>query len=121
MRTQLGIISLLLLAGAVIRYLTTGNLSDMLLGGLLRIGLVVGALWLALPGLKSIFAKTPKWLIGALFVSVVVFALRPQLLWWLPVALIAVWFGWSRFGSWLKPGPVTTSGPAPRRPKRKGG
>jgi hypothetical protein len=122
-RTQIGIIALLLLVGAAIRYAATGNLHDAVLGGLMRIGLVMGALWLAMPQLVAIFVKTPKWLLIALAASVAVFALRPQLLWWLPVALFAVWiawFAWSRIGSGLLTGFASAPrSSAPRRPKRK--
>jgi hypothetical protein len=123
MRTQVGLIALVLLIGAAVRYLTTRDLADMMLGGLMRIGLVMGAIWLAWPQFTAMFAKTPKWLLVALVVSVVVFAIRPQLLWWLPVALIAVWFAWSRVWPMFKPGAAgaagTTGGKPPRRPKRK--
>jgi hypothetical protein len=33
-------------------------------GGCVRVGLVLGALWLALPQLKAIFARMPRWLVG---------------------------------------------------------
>jgi hypothetical protein len=124
-RTQIGIIALVLLLGALARYLSTGDLADMFLGGLLRMGLVMGALWLALPQFMAWFAKMPKWLPVAVIVSVVVFSLRPQLLWWLPVALagvVGVWFAWSRLGGLFKrDSSSASSGPArtPRRPKRK--
>jgi len=117
MRTQIGIIALVLLAGAALRYLTNRDLADMLLGGLMRIGLIMGAIWLAVPQFTAMFAKTPKWLLGALAVSVFVFALRPQLLWWVPVALLGLWFAWTRIMPMFKPGATPTH--PPRRPRRK--
>ncbi|MEX2176181.1 MAG: hypothetical protein WD872_17600 [Pirellulaceae bacterium] len=32
--------------------------------GCIRVGLVLGALWLALPQLTTMFAKAPRWLLG---------------------------------------------------------
>jgi hypothetical protein len=36
-------------------------------GGCVRVGLVLGALWLALPQLKAMFARVPRWLVGWFF------------------------------------------------------
>jgi hypothetical protein len=67
----------------------------------------------------------PKWLPVAVIVTVVIFSLRPQLLWWLPVAMavfLAAWFGWSRLGGLFKRDSSSTSSGetrVPRRPRRK--
>jgi hypothetical protein len=99
-----------------VRYSTTGDTGDAILGGLLRTGLVLGALWLAFPALLTFFTKTPRWILIGLVVAVMLFALQPKLLWWIPILMIGVWLVCSRFGA----GQVV-AGPAraPRRPKRK--
>jgi hypothetical protein len=117
-RLQIGLIAVVLLIASAVRYSTTGNPNDAILGGLLRIGLVMGALWLALPALMTFFTKTPKWMLIGLLAAVILFAIQPKLLWWIPVLMIGIWFAWSRFGIGQI---VTGAGPAraPRRPKRK--
>lgn len=115
-RLQIGLIAIALMIAAFVRYYTTGNAADAVVGGLLRIGLVMAALWLALPTLMTFFTKTPKWILIGLVVAAILFAIQPKLLWWIPVLMIGVWFVWTRFGI----GQIVT-GPAraPRRPKRK--
>jgi hypothetical protein len=117
-RLQIGLMAIVLLIAAAVRYGTTGNPNDAVLGGLLRIGLVMAALWLALPALMAFFTKTPKWILIGLVVAAILFAIQPKLLWWIPVLMIGIWFVHSRLGL----GQKTSSGPvrAPRRPKRKG-
>lgn len=118
-RMQIGIIALVLIVSAAVLY-SMGAVANAMagtVGGLLRVGLVMGALWLALPQLTWFFTKTPKWMLVALVAAVAVFALQPKLLWWIPVVMIAIWFVWSRIGF----GQSSGDGPAriPRRPKRK--
>ena len=126
-RLQIGLIALVLIGSAVVLWMMgyVANAMAGTVGGLLRVGLVMGALWLAMPQLAAFFQKTPKWLLIALVAAVVVFALQPKLLWWIPVVMIGVWFVYSRFGSLLG-GSAAGSGPpsagsarAPRRPRRK--
>jgi hypothetical protein len=115
-RLQIGLMAVALLIAAAVRYATTGNAGDAVLGGLLRIGLVMAALWLALPALMSFFTRTPKWILIGLVGAAILFAIQPKLLWWIPILMIGIWFVWSRLGI----GQIAT-GPArvPRRPKRK--
>ena len=54
--------------------------NDGLLGATMRIGLVMAALWLALPQLQ----RWPGWLIQVIGVSAVIIAIRPK------VALVAI-------------------------------
>jgi hypothetical protein len=118
-RLQIGLIALVLLISAASLYMmgAVANAMAGTVGGLLRVGLVMGALWLAMPQLSAFFTKTPKWLLIALVAAVVVFALQPKLLWWIPVAMLGIWFLYTRFGFGAQP----ASGPprVPRRPKRK--
>ena len=122
-RMQIGLIALVLISSAIVMYFVASAMTATI-GGLLRIGLVMAALWLALPQLATFFTKTPKWLLIALVVAVAVFALQPKLLWWIPVTMLGVWFFYTRFniGQILRgEGNIGSSGPprVPRRPKRK--
>ncbi len=119
-RLQIGLIALVLLVSAAVLY-SMGAVANAMagtVGGLLRVGLVMGALWLAMPQLSAFFSKTPKWLLIALLAAVVVFALQPKLLWWIPLLMLGVWLMYSRFGLGQN---LTNNGPPriPRRPKRK--
>jgi hypothetical protein len=122
-RLQIGLIALVLIGSAVIMWMMgyVANAMAGTVGGLLRVGLVMGALWLALPQLSAFFTKTPKWLLIALLGAFVVFAVQPKLLWWLPVVMIGVWLFYSRFNIFLGGGGGSGGAPAraPRRPKRK--
>lgn len=123
-RLQIGLIALVLIGSAILLWMMgyVANAMAGTVGGLLRVGLVMGALWLALPQLSAFFTKTPKWLLIALLGAVVVFALQPKLLWWIPVVMLGVWFFYSRFNIFQGGGTGGSSGTparAPRRPKRK--
>jgi len=65
-RNLLGIIAaiLLLLGGITHFFGPGGNSASGFAGGCVRIGLVLGALWLALPQILSAMARTPGWLLG---------------------------------------------------------
>ena len=55
-----------------------------------RAGLVLGALWLALPNIR----RAPRWLLYAVGVLAVVLIVRPRLLLYaLPVAAVAAFLG----------------------------
>lgn len=120
-RLQIGLIALVLLVSAAFIYLMGAAAASLTTAatGLLRVGLVMAALWLAMPTLAAFFIKTPRWMLIALVAAFAVFALQPKLLWWIPVLMLAIWFVWSRFGF----GQNITGGNGPprlpRRPKRK--
>jgi len=65
-RTTLGIIALLLLlVGAITAVQGPGGASAWGFSGVcIKSGLVLGALWLALPQIQSIAGRFPRWLIG---------------------------------------------------------
>ncbi len=83
-------------------------------GGLIRVGLVLGALWLALPSIGGILARTPKWMLTAAVIGIVICVVRPQLLLLIVPLLLALWFLSSRFLS--SPADPTILG---RRQRRK--
>jgi len=65
-RNALGIIAaiLLFLGGATVLFGPGGGNSSGFAGGCIRVGLVLGALWLALPQILSTVARLPGWAIG---------------------------------------------------------
>ena len=75
-RPTVGIISLVLLTSGVAIWLRPldweGN--DALRGALMRLGIVMAAMWLALPQLH----RLPGWIISAVGVAAIVIAVRPR-------------------------------------------
>jgi hypothetical protein len=65
-RNLLGIIAaILLLLGGITHFLGPGgNSASGFAGGCIRVGLVLGALWLALPQILATAASLPGWLLG---------------------------------------------------------
>ena len=89
-RPSLGIISLVLIVGGAVLMARPPN-GDPYLGAVsVRAGLVLGALWLALPNIR----RAPRWLLYAVGVVAVVLILRPRLvLYSLPVAAVVAFLG----------------------------
>ena len=65
-RNLLGIIAaILLFLGGVTHFMGPGgNSASGFAGGCIRVGLVLGALWLALPQIMTTIASMPGWLLG---------------------------------------------------------
>lgn len=65
-RNLLGIVAaLLLLVGGVSAFGGPGGESAQQFSGVcIKSGLVLGALWLALPQILALIARTPRWLVG---------------------------------------------------------
>lgn len=61
-------------------------------GGLIRVGLVIGALWLAWPSITGLLSRTPKWMLTAAAIGIVVCVVRPQLLLIVVPILLGLWF-----------------------------
>jgi len=68
-RNALGIIAavLLFLGGITVIFGPGGGNSSGFAGGCIRVGLVLGALWLALPQILSTAARLPRWAMGWFF------------------------------------------------------
>src|SRR3954467_15039157 len=68
-RNALGIVAavLLFLGGVTVVFGPGGGNSSGFAGGCIRVGLVLGALWLALPQILSPAAHLPRWAIGWFF------------------------------------------------------
>ena len=106
-------IGLLLLGGA---FTFNGDASGNSLGfagGCVRVGLLLGALWLALPQVQSFFAKTPRWLLIASAIGLIVVVIKPMLL---VVALPMLGLLWFFSGKLIsKADKMVIQGPRPRR------
>jgi hypothetical protein len=65
-RTTLGLVALFLLVIGGITALSgpaSGSAAGFA-GGCIRVGLVLGAVWLALPQIKALAGSAPRWLLG---------------------------------------------------------
>lgn len=115
MRTQIGLIALALLVCAAVLYVMGAVASNLMgtIGGLVRVGLVMAALWLALPQINSIFSRTPKWLLVASAIGAVIIAIRPSIVLFVLAGLVVLWFLGPRLASKADPTII------PRRPRRK--
>jgi hypothetical protein len=93
-RTALGLVTLLLLIVGVITLVTRGP-SDAsttpFAAGCIRVGLVLGALWLALPQITAFFTRAPRWLLVASAIGLIIGAVKPWLLLIIVPALVALW------------------------------
>ena len=87
----MGVIALLFMIGwaaLMIGGRNSGS-SQILAASSLRIGMVLGAIWLALPQLSQLRNRTPPWLIGTLLGGAIVIAVRPRLfVYVLPIAAV---------------------------------
>lgn len=89
-RPTLGFISLALMIGGAFLMARPVD-GDTYLGAIgLRSGLVLGAIWVALPNIR----RAPRWLLYAAAVPAAVLIVRPRLvLYALPVAVVVALFG----------------------------
>ena len=76
-RPTVGILAIvLLLVGGVLYFFGPSNERyQEWIGGCIRVGAVLGALWLALPQLR----RLPNWMVPVIFAMCMVLALRPRL------------------------------------------
>ena len=78
-RAVVGGLSLGCLLLALLVYLASPDLNNVILATSLRIGVVLFAIWLALPQLRGVIAKLPDILPVAALVLIVLCAARPNL------------------------------------------
>src|SRR5262245_50325501 len=94
-RTLIGVVALVLL---LVGFAMLGaprsndNTAFNVAGGLMRIGFVLAALWLALPSIQGMLAKTPKWMLTAGVIGIIFCVVRPQLLLLVVPLLLVIWF-----------------------------
>lgn len=109
-RILMGILALLFLAAAGVVYLRAAPAEDFFLirqvpddekfwlSVLLRVGLVLGAMWLAYEQVVKIGQRSPPWLLGCIGLCLLVIVIRPKaILIVVPLlALVALlqFFGW---------------------------
>jgi len=78
-RLLIGIVALGLLVTAAVLYaqgLAQENI--IVLSGCLRMGLVLGAIWLAYEQVHDIARRTPPWVLGAIGISLLIIVVRPR-------------------------------------------
>jgi hypothetical protein len=93
-RTALGLTALLLVvigSIVVVRGPADGSASGFA-SGCLRVGFVLGALWLAWPQIMAFLARAPRWLLVASGIGLIIGAARPWLLLIIVPALGVLWF-----------------------------
>jgi hypothetical protein len=100
-RTHLGLCALaLLLIGAVAYRSFPGDGNAIgFAGGCVRMGLVLGALWLAWPQIIGFLARAPRWLLAASGIAVVVCVVKPILLLLAVPLLGLLWFFGPKLGT----------------------
>jgi len=87
-RHAFGILALISLAtGLYYQCLDAEGFHQLIEGVTIRIGLVLGALWLAYPDLK----KVPRWFYPVLLTAVAIVIIRPKLIVLVAPTVIAIW------------------------------
>ena len=88
-RPIIGILSIVLLVTAVVMLLRSAGSENQAFGAAcLRVGLLLGAVWLAYPQLERI----PAWMFGTLLTALMVMAVRPQMAVLIVPSLLMLWF-----------------------------
>lgn len=87
-RRALGVIVLLLLVGGGAVWLAPGvdDPTRLAAGAAVRVGLLFGAVWLAIPAISRLAPRTAV----PIGVAAVIFALRPRTILWLGPALVVI-------------------------------
>ena len=89
----IGGVSLLLVKGA------SDSQWSMFASICIRVGLMLGAIWLAFPQLVGLMKRFPPWLMGAITVSGLVVAARPRMILYLGPVVAAIAF--LQFVGWI--------------------
>lgn len=98
-RITIGIISLALvffgigLLGAIYFEFTPNEGSTKVFASIaMRAGLVLGAIWLALPQLIDVIAKSPRWFIAANLIGLLMVVVRGRTVLFVAPMLLVLWF-----------------------------
>jgi hypothetical protein len=133
-RHTLGVVALLLLIVGGIAAVQHPESGAAFSGACVRVGMVLGAAWLAWPQIASLWKKTPRWLLIATGVGVAVCIVQPlwalaaipvlAALWFLGPKLTAMWKSKSGLQSSTATRPAGETGPpeqpaGPKRPRRR--
>ena len=112
-RILLGILSLVFLAASVALYLQGVNDDNIfLLSVCQRVGIVLGAMWLAYDQMLSLSQRVPPWFLGGVGMCLIILVIKPKAIFFVAplLALVAL----MQFVAWLiKPLPN------PHKAKRK--
>ncbi|GIW96040.1 MAG: hypothetical protein KatS3mg110_4081 [Pirellulaceae bacterium] len=92
-RSVIGWLAVSLLVAAALTWLVlpVSASSRTFLAICIRMGLLLGALWLALPQLAAIWAKYPRWMWGLLVFAAILIFLQPASLAYLVPIGVVVW------------------------------
>jgi hypothetical protein len=116
-RVSLGLAALfLLIAGGVIAIQQPEG-GAVFAGACVRVGMVLGALWLALPQVTRFWKQTPKWLLIAAGVALVVVVIHPMYALAAVPLLALLWFFGPKLAAIWKRKPGTTATAATRPPE----
>jgi hypothetical protein len=74
----IALVSLILGIAGVAYYGVDESQTSLIAGMCLRIGLVLGALWLALPQLKRLSGEAPPWVVGLVILCLLIVIARPR-------------------------------------------
>jgi hypothetical protein len=120
-RTSLGLlaIALVVIGGITLTRGPADANSAGFAGGCIRVGIVLGALWLALPQILKFLSKTPKWLLVAGLIGVIVCAVKPLLLVAVIPLLGLLWFLGPRLRAKADTPIVEEQPRQERRPRRR--
>jgi hypothetical protein len=79
MRISTGIIAILLLAAGAFLYSFRPDVDPIVTGMLVRIGALMGVIWLAFPELKKLQGRAPAYLVGVGALCLVVLVAKPNI------------------------------------------
>ncbi len=115
-RHTLGVVAIFLLIVGGIIALQQPEGGAAFAGACIRVGMVLGAVWLAWPQVASFWNKTPRWLLIASAVAVVVCVVHPLLALAAIPVLALLWFAGPKVVTFWKPKPGGKSPTDPRPP-----
>lgn len=91
-RTILGLLALALLLGGGAVCLLWPESSLYTVGlGCLRLGVLFGVIWLAIPNVSSLFTRFPPWLVAATAAGIVVILWKRETIVFVGPVLVALW------------------------------
>jgi hypothetical protein len=90
-RNVLGMLAAVLLVGGMALWLFASDAAGVVGLGMMRLGIMFGAIWLAIPNFRVIFAKFPPWLIAVTLAGVVIGVWQKQTLPLVIPLLIVLW------------------------------
>src|SRR5262245_45275641 len=90
-RNVLGILAAALLVVGVARWLVAPTGAGVIGLGMVRLGIMFAAVWLAIPNFRVIFARFPPWLIATTLAGVVIGVWQRQTLPLVIPLLIVLW------------------------------